>query len=126
MTFRIGKNRTLPDWQKWDPSELEKIGPLRIKKMGPSGLANFGPFRIETLPHWQKLGPFRIGKTRTLPDWDPSGFVKIAFPGRLTITSETLPDTVSECIMLNELIEGCILALDPSELKLSCLFEYSP
>ena len=53
-----------------------------------------------------KLGSFQIGKTRTLPDWqnwDPSGFVKLAFPGRLTITPETLPDTVSESIMLYEL-----------------------
>ena len=24
------QNRTLPDWRKWDPSGLAKLGPLRI------------------------------------------------------------------------------------------------
>ena len=71
--FRIGKTRTFSDWQTWDLSGLAKIG------------------------------PFRIGENRTLPDWDHSGFVKIAFPGLLKISPETLPDTVSESIMLYEL-----------------------
>ena len=94
VPFRIGKKRTLPDWQKWDHSRLAKRGPFRIDKNGPcrigkngilsdwkkwdhSGLAKTGPFRIgkfRILPGWQKwdpsglakLGPFQIGKIRTL------------------------------------------------------------
>ena len=57
------------------------------------------------------MGPFGIGKNRTLPDcqnrtparWDSSGFVKKAFPVPLKITPETLPDTVSHSFKLYEL-----------------------
>ena len=43
---------------------FNKIIPLRVdKKQYPSGLA--------------KIGPFRIGKIETPPDWDPSDLVNI-------------------------------------------------
>ena len=67
-------------------------------------MANLGPLRIGkfgTLPDWQKwdpsglakLGPFWIGKNRSPPDWqkcDPSGLAKIRpfWIGK----NKTLPD----------------------------------
>ena len=55
---------------------FDKIGPLRIDKIRT--LANW---QKKYPPDWQKQDPFRIGKIGTPPDWDPSGIVKIAFPG---------------------------------------------
>ena len=130
--LRIGKIGTPPDWENWDPSGLAKLGPLRFGKFGtlpdwqnwdPSGLAKLGPFRIDkkkTPPDWQnkhpsglaKLGAFWIGKNSTtsglaklgtLPDWDPSGFVKIASQRLSKFSPDTLPDTFSDAIMLFEL-----------------------
>ena len=57
--LRIGKNKTPPDWQKYDPSRLAKIRPLRIGKnktpldwqnLDPSGLPKTRPLRIGTPP----------------------------------------------------------------------------
>ena len=111
--FRIGKIMSPPDWRIWDPSGLAKLGPFRIGKNRTlpdwqrtpqdwqfwdlSGLENLGPFRIG------KLRPLRIGKIGILPDWDPSGFVKIACQRLLKISPDTLPDTFSDAIMLLEL-----------------------
>ena len=131
VPLRIGNIETLPDWQNWDLSGLAKLGPFQIGKnktppdwqnWEPSGLAKLGPFRvgkIGILPDWQKqdppdwqnwdrsglakLGPFRVGKIGTLSDWDPSGFIKIAFQSFLKFSSNTLPDTISDAIMLLEL-----------------------
>ena len=69
----MGKIKTLPDWQNWDPSGLAKIRPLRI------------------------------GKNKTRPDWDPSGFVKIASRRLSKFSPDTLPDTFSDAFMLFEL-----------------------
>ena len=121
----IGKIGTLPEWRKWDPSGLANSGPFRIGKIRtfPDSAKiwtlpdwqSYDPFRLAkiwTLPDWAKnldpsglakLGPFRIGKIWTPPRWYPSGFVKIAFQGRLKITPVTLSYTVSEPIMLYEL-----------------------
>ena len=90
--LRIGKIGTLPDSQKRDPS----------------GLANLGPFRIGTLPDWQKIRTFRIGKIGTLPDWNPSGLAKSAFSGGLKISPETLTVTFSESIMLYKLTRKAV------------------
>ena len=68
-TPRIGKNKTLPDWD---------------------------PFRLA------KLGPLGIGKNKTPPDWDPSGFVKIASRRLSKFSPDTLPDTFSDAFMLFE------------------------
>ena len=79
--LRIGKIGTPPDWQNWDPT--------RLAKLGPSGLA--------------KIVHFRFGKIGTPPDWqnwDPSGFVKIAFQRLPKFSTDTLPDTFSDDIML--------------------------
>ena len=65
VPIRIGKNKTPPDWQNWDPSGLAKLGTLLIGKIG-------------TLSDWQnwdhsglaKLGPLRIGKNKTPPYWE--------------------------------------------------------
>ena len=61
IALQIDKDGTPPVWQKWDPSGLAKMGPLRIgKNRDPSGLAKMGPLRIgknETLPDWQKWDP---------------------------------------------------------------------
>ena len=93
--LRFGKNRTppdwqnmtLPDWQKQDPSRLSKIETVQIGK--------------NRTPLIGKIGePFGLAKFGTLPDWDPSGFVKIAFPGLLKFSPDTLPDTFSDAIML--------------------------
>ena len=117
------KNRTLPKWQSLDPSGLIKMGPLRIGKIGtppdwqkkdPSGLAKLGPLRIgksRNSPDWQnwdpsglaKMGPFWIGISRTPPDWqnwDPFGLAKLAFPGFFKISPVTIPDTLSDAVLL--------------------------
>ena len=39
----------------------------------------------------------------TPPDWDPSGFVKIASRRLSKFSPDTLPDTFSEALMLFEL-----------------------
>ena len=83
--FRIGKNRTLPDWQIWDSSGLVKMGPFRIgENWDPSGLV--------------KMGPFRIGE-----NWDPSGLnpSRLVKMGPFRIVA--IGFSVSESIMLNEL-----------------------
>ena len=56
--LRIGKNSTPPGWQKQDSSGLAKLGPSV----------------------WQNWDPSGLGKNRTLPDFDPFGFVKITCP----------------------------------------------
>ena len=83
--FQIG---TLKSKQNWDPSDLAKLGPIRVGKNrtlpdwrneNPSGLAKLGPFwigKIGILRSWQnwdpselaKLGPFRLSKIRSLPN----------------------------------------------------------
>ena len=120
--LRIGKNRNPPDWPHRTPPDWQKQDHSGLANKDPSGIAKLGPFQIGkfgSLPDWQKqdpsglakLGHFRIGKigtlpdwqNKTLPDWDPSGFVKIAFQRLSNFSPDTLPESFSDAIMLLEL-----------------------
>ena len=76
--LRIGENKTPPNWQNWDPSELAKIRPLQTGKVG------------------------------TPPVWEPSGFVKLSPPRRSKFSPDTLPDTFPDAIMLFELTRKAV------------------
>ena len=117
----LNKNSTPPDWQNWDPSGLAKQDPTGLGKTGPLRIGKIGPLRIGkigTFSDWQnydpsgvaKKRPFRIGKIGTLPDWDPSGFVKIAFQWLSKFSPDTFPDTFSDAIMLLELTRKCVFS----------------
>ena len=92
---------------------MEKLGPLRIGKIRPLRIG--------------KIEPLRVGKIGTPPDWDPSGFVKIASRRLSKFSPDTLLDTFSDAIMLFELTrKGVSPSLDPSGMKLSLIFDNSP
>ena len=96
--LRIANIATLANWQNWDPSGLANLGPFRIDQIEtPPDLQKWDPSKLA------KLGPFRIGKIGTLPDWDPSGFVKLGFQKFVKFLPDTLPDTFSDAIMMFEL-----------------------
>ena len=42
MTHWFGKNITLPEWQKKNPSELAKYDPSRLAKAESIGLPKYG------------------------------------------------------------------------------------